>query len=193
MDIWRRCGIGGLVVDRSRDEPNDEHALLVLIAEPMHERAKQVFPKIPELKIRLDWSAGTRGRAFGYFDPSNGMITISPRLLKQPAGRIAGVIRHEIGHLVHETIGRRGLVRHLGSLSSSDEVLADQIAEYIWNSPIFYDAEDVQTIDPQRAHSRMRPAHLPNPHIETQLEYIERCMDAHGRSNLSDGANPAFA
>lgn len=139
---------------------------LQMIVRPMYEKAAAVFPSLPDLRVRLDWEAGRTGRAFGYFDPETNTIGISPRLLEQPAGRIAGVVRHEIGHLVHDSVGRMGLMRHLGQLASSDEVLADQLAEYIWGSPLFYDAEDVQTVDPMKAYSRVRPTYLPNPQMD---------------------------
>lgn len=178
MDLRGRGRARRLVVDRFPVPTKAQDRVLQAIAQPMHDRASEIFPRIPPLDIRLDWTAGREGRAFGFFDPATKEIAVSPRILKQPAGRIAGVIRHEIGHLVHDTVGRFGLLNHLGSLSDSDEVLADQVAEYIWGSPMFYDAEDVQTIDPEQARSRMRPAYLPNPQIETELERLNRFIES---------------
>jgi GNAT superfamily N-acetyltransferase len=143
--------------------------------------AVSAFPGLPDVSFIEDWEAGTHGRHFAFFDPSTTKIAVSPRLALQPRHRQDGVLRHELGHLVHETAGRKGLIEKMGNLSKSDEVLADQIATFIWKEPIYYDAEEVQTTDPNQAAfwPSGRPSHLPNPSLgpvtfeegESPLEY----------------------
>ena len=140
--------------------------VIASIVRPMFESSVRIFPNLPNIRIVLRWDAGTHGREFAYFDPTEKVIAVSPRLLREPMGRIIGVLRHELGHVIHESVGRHGLLQHLGTLAFSDEVLADQVAEFVWGSPIFYDSEDVQTVDPMMMHSRVRPSYLPNPQID---------------------------
>ena len=121
-------------------------------------RATEVFPDLPDLEVVFDEEAGTTGRAFGYFDTEDEKIGLAPRLIKERAHRQKGVFRHEIGHLVHHVYGREALADQIEKpLSKSDEVLADQIAEFIYGSPIFYDDELVQST---RHGVPKRPAHL---------------------------------
>lgn len=120
--------------------------------------ATEVFPELPDVEIVFDEEAGTEGRQFAYFEPATETIGLAPRIVKEPAHRQRGVFRHELGHLVHHVYGRENLSEHISDeLSESDEVLADQIAGFIYGEPILYDDETVQSI----SHGEpKRPIHL---------------------------------
>lgn len=76
-------------------------------------------------------------------------ICVAPKMLNATLDRVRGVLMHEIGHAVdflytpdHE--------------NHREERRADQIAEAIWNIPIRYDADTVQStccgVHPRPAH-----------------------------------------
>ena len=125
---------------------------------PDWEIATEIFPDLPDVQVIFTDEAGTEGRQFAYFDPNTKEIGLSPRIVKEPAHRQRGVFRHEVGHLIHDCYGRETVKEKIGvSLSKSDEILADQIAAYVYGEPILYDDDEVQSIsrgDPER------PAHL---------------------------------
>lgn len=86
--------------------------------------------------------AFTRRRDDGQFE-----FGISPKLLQASPERVAGILAHEVGHLL---LWRSGNEHH-------SEREADAAAERALNVRISYDSEDVQTIATGR---RPRPAYL---------------------------------
>ena len=76
-------------------------------------------------------------------DTSPPRVTVAPKLEAQPAERIEGILRHELGHAL-DFAG--GLSR--GIEDAAPERLADAIARRVFGSVIRYDPEDVQTTGP---------------------------------------------
>ena len=116
-----------------------------------------------------DWSAHLRlGRAqdfpmdrdFAYCSagPATGRIEIvlAPRIVAEAAtargrDRISGLLRHEFAH---------GLLL-LAGLDHSERD-ADRVAADVFGLPVWYDADDVQTVNPKAPGARRpRPAYLP--------------------------------
>tara|TARA_R100000005_G_C4933611_1_gene161390 strand:+ start:287 stop:712 length:426 start_codon:yes stop_codon:yes gene_type:complete len=125
---------------------------------PDWETATEAFPELPDIEIVFDEAAGTEGRQFAYFDSETESIGFSPRVIREPAHRQRGLFRHELGHYVHHFYGRDHLQGQIPEkLAESDEVLADQIAGFIYGEPILYDDETVQSI---RHGEPKRPDHL---------------------------------
>lgn len=125
---------------------------------PDWEKATEVFPELPDLSVEFNPEAGTEGRQFAFYEVGTNTISFSPRIVREPTHRQRGIFRHELGHLVHDNFGRTELSETMGAeLPESDEVLADQIALFIFGSPILYDGETVQSISTGEA---KRPDHL---------------------------------
>jgi hypothetical protein len=126
--------------------------------EPDWEKATEVFPELPDLAIEFDVAAGTGGRQFAFYELGSWTITFSPRIVKEPAHRQKGIFRHELGHLIHDYAGRELLASRMEKeLPESDEVLADEIAGFVFDAPILYDDETVQSVSQGKA---QRPEHL---------------------------------
>lgn len=112
------------------------------------EEAAELFPRLRRLRLRFRWDAGRRGRRFAYCDsPDPLLVTLSPRLEDEPAHRIEGVVRHELGHAIDGLYARATLLQRLGELASTPERRADDIAHAVWGDPILYDGEDVQSVE----------------------------------------------
>lgn len=75
-------------------------------------------------------------------------IYISPKILGCDVDRVRGLLYHELGHV---------LLMQQGDYDHSEEY-ADYVAELCFQTPIFYDDEDVQTVGEG---ARPRPEHLP--------------------------------
>ena len=76
-------------------------------------------------------------------------IVVAPKLVTvDDLPRVEGVLRHEFGHAA---------LWHLGEMGHSEQD-ADRMGETLFDAPIYYDEEDVQTLLPG---SRPRPNHLP--------------------------------
>lgn len=106
--------------------------------------------RVPGLDVRLEWGRFQGVRAFG--SSTGPVIRVSRRLGRQPAGRIRGVLAHELGHSV---------LLHLGRLEHTERD-ADALAERLLGVGIGYDDDGVQTTDPRSWSTRHRPAWLPN-------------------------------
>lgn len=79
-------------------------------------------------------------------------ITVTPGFHLEPEARQQGVLCHELAHVALLAAGR---IEH-------SEREADAMAETLfWPHRIYYDADDVQTVDLSRMASRYRPDHLP--------------------------------
>jgi DNA (cytosine-5)-methyltransferase 1 len=74
-------------------------------------------------------------------------LGVAPKLLRASAERVAGIVAHEIGHML---LMRAGQDHHT-------EREADEAAETALNVRISYDGDDVQTV---ARGTRPRPAHL---------------------------------
>ena len=89
------------------------------------------------------WEPGHHG--------GSGTITVAPKLLRAPRHRQEGILRHELAH---------------AALMSADldhtEHECDAVAEALFGSPIYYDADDIQTVSKRAAVHRRRPAYLPD-------------------------------
>lgn len=120
----------------------------VELVRPDWERAVEKTGIPPEIPVDFDSQAGVSGRNFAFFEWSPEIrFAFSPRIVNEPIHRQLGIFRHEVGHAVHYYLGREQLRQLIGEeLESSDERLADQIAEWLYGEPIRYDAETVQSI-----------------------------------------------
>lgn len=79
------------------------------------------------------------------------------KFIFQPLHRIDAIIRHEIGHIVDMILSERQLHQFAASRITARsfykrlppaehaELRADALAEFIWGTPIHYDAADVQS------------------------------------------------
>ena len=92
-------------------------------------------------------------RDFAYtFFPDSGQpyeLVVSPRLKNQSPSRVIAIIRHEVAHAVLHESGEE----------NHTERETDRMAEEIWGQKIYYDDEDVQTLE---VGTRPRPDHLPD-------------------------------
>lgn len=84
--------------------------------------------------------------------PSEFYLKFSAKADAAPAHRLDALVRHELGHVLDystptETLNRWAASR-IVSLPSTRERRADALCLAVWGSPIFYDAEDVQTLLP---------------------------------------------
>ena len=90
-------------------------------------------------------------------------VVVSPGLLVQDTNRMFGVLMHEMGHCIDFFLGEKMANRFAASLGvellSTPERRADQIAGAVWGLVIFYDDEDVQSLDDQ-ANTTPRPVRL---------------------------------
>ena len=86
-------------------------------------------------------------RDFAWYDSEEDTVNASMRLLRQPWGRIAGVLAHELGHAADDQLGRAGSERR-----------ADELAAAALGQPILYDKGAVQNLDEGAA---VRPRRLP--------------------------------
>lgn len=76
-------------------------------------------------------------------------LRFASKTLTAPFQRVDGLIRHELGHvtdmLIEKKILDKWAIGRRVKLPKTPERRADAIAEAIWGSPIFYDADLVQT------------------------------------------------
>jgi hypothetical protein len=88
-------------------------------------------------------------------------IVIAPKLAKGDGARLQAVLRHELAHALEFHLGEKelhNLARADGfHLPAGAERRADRVAEIIWEDPIYYDQDLVQTLS---GGSRPRPSHL---------------------------------
>lgn len=74
-------------------------------------------------------------------------VRFAEKILTDGDLRADGVLRHELGHVVDMLVPPARLTKLLGSLPprKQAELRADAIAEAIWDHPMSYDKDDVQT------------------------------------------------
>jgi hypothetical protein len=75
-------------------------------------------------------------------------LRIAEKFLQADLDRQDAILRHEIGHIIDFSVPPHVLQLWCPDLAETPERKADQIAGWIWGSPIFYDAKDVQTLRP---------------------------------------------
>lgn len=110
--------------------------------------------------VEVDEAAGERdgkacARAFAFCeDHGEGgafRIAIAGKLNDADDSRVEGILRHELAHAV---------LLHGGDTEHAERD-ADEVAEALFGSPIFYDEDDVQTTDPSAPGARRpRPEYL---------------------------------
>jgi hypothetical protein len=99
--------------------------------------ASQMFPELEEVDLLLDPSVGDSPRSFAACqidNRGNVSILVAGKLELAPAHRVEGIIRHEFGHAVDFLYDLDELFH------PSAERRADEVAELIWGSPIYYEA-----------------------------------------------------
>ena len=100
---------------------------------------------------RKDFPAA-RDMAYTDQDGDLYVITVRPGFDREPEARQLAVLQHELGHV---TLMHKGFQHHT-------EREADGVAELLFHPHrIYYDADDVQTVDPDQGVNRPRPVHLP--------------------------------
>lgn len=119
-------------------------------------RAQRLAPSLRSSVKTGDMAAFKGGRAFGFCEvkPVRGVyrITVAPDLEHHAAGRIEGILAHELGH---------ALLMHGGNLHHSERD-ADEAAEAILGRALYYDGNDVQTTAARAPGARRpRPSYLP--------------------------------
>jgi hypothetical protein len=82
--------------------------------------------------------AVTRTDTVAFFE-----VCFSARLCDQPLPRIEAIVRHELGHVIDYALP--GI--QLPGLPLTRERRADALAEHVWRTHIYYDEEDVQTLE----------------------------------------------
>jgi hypothetical protein len=90
-------------------------------------------------------------------------VLLATKLARAPSHRQDGIIRHELGHVIDLTVNPRHLDHWCKARGvrlpprRHGEVRADSIAEAVWQAPIFYDEDTVQST---LRGTRPRPKHL---------------------------------
>ena len=82
--------------------------------------------------------------------PMHYRIVFAPKISKASQGRMEGLLMHELAHAMGNALG----------VQEHGEKNADKLAEHVFQKPIYYDDEDVQTTSKKAARKRIRPSHL---------------------------------
>ena len=92
-----------------------------------------------------------RDYAYSAWDGEQALIVFAPKVLKANKSRQDALIRHELGHALLQSAG----------LDHSERE-CDAVAERVFGDKIYYDSDDVQTLNPKaRGARRPRPSYLP--------------------------------
>lgn len=97
------------------------------------------FPRVAGVPLRLHQRHYMRRitpRDFAWYDTDDDTVHATMRLLRQPVGRVAGVLAHELGHAADAQLERAGAERR-----------ADRLAAMALGQPILYDKGLVQNLD----------------------------------------------
>ncbi len=102
----------------------------------------RVYPRLARAELRVVGRACTLPgkcafRDLAYAEPEGDTVVVLARLADLPAANIAGLLRHELGHLA-DTVPYR--------LNAGREQAADDIAEAVTGERIYYDKRAVQTL-----------------------------------------------
>ena len=193
--------VGGIVLDHLAEDPHYYRKLRRARLNPaaFSEKAPSnrvqacfdallasVQEQYPSLRctIEVDESAGERGgractRAYAFCeDLEDGAFRIAvAHKMNEPSitddSRIEGLLRHELAHAV---------LLHTGDLEHTERD-ADDVAEALFSSPLYYDEEDVQTTDPSAPGARRpRPFYLDDEHGRT-LDSPDPTLYDHAQRN----------
>lgn len=92
-----------------------------------------------------------RNYAYSAWDGEVAAIVFSPKIHFASKDTQDALIRHELSHALMQTLG----IDHT-------ERECDELAERVFGDKIYYDKDDVQTLDPDAPGARRpRPAYLP--------------------------------
>ena len=91
-----------------------------------------------------------RDYAYCQHDGDKAVITVAPKMLNAARHRQDALLRHELAHAY--------LMAH--DLDHTERE-CDAVAERLFGEPIYYDADDVQTVRKASAKRRYRPLRLP--------------------------------
>lgn len=80
--------------------------------------------------------------------PEHYRIVFSPKILKDGMNRFKGLLYHEFGHAMANTLG----------FEDHSERDADDLAAEVFGSPIYYDDLDIQTV--RKTSKSIRPPYL---------------------------------
>lgn len=86
-------------------------------------------------------------RDLAWYEPDTRTINIIAKVLTFKPVQVAALIRHEFGHAIDRQIDR-----------PNSEQRADDLARWVTGEPIYYDGDDIQTLDEE---AYPRPGHLP--------------------------------
>lgn len=112
------------------------------------DQAATIFPRLSCVILEKSKAAGKGGaRQFAYFDYRDFVLGVAPKLNKQSDDRIIALIRHELGHAVEALYAYSTVERRIGVPILTPERYADAVAEAIWGDTIWYDADDIQTLE----------------------------------------------
>jgi len=160
--------VGGIVMDHLAEDAHYYRKLQRARLNPAHkrpsERVRAAFDALlsliqeqyPSLSCTLDVDAkaGQRdgqacARAYAFcedLDDGSFRIAVAAKMNDADDSRVEGLLRHELAHAV---------LLHGGDMEHTERD-ADEVAEELFGSPLFYDDEDVQTTD-QSAPGARRP------------------------------------
>lgn len=168
--------VGGIVLDHLAEDPHYYRKLQRARLNPAHKRPSErvqacfdallssVQEQYPSLSctLRVDSKAGQRdgqacARAYAFcedLDDGSFRIAVAAKMNDADDSRVEGLLRHELAHAV---------LLHGGDMEHTERD-ADEVAEELFGSPLFYDDEDVQTTDQSAPGARHpRPAYLDGP------------------------------
>lgn len=124
-----------------------------LVNKDLNHLNAQIEPKKLVLNLREgldDEFPNHRDYAYTYIN-EDGEYTIvfSRKMYRADLARVRAIMRHEMGHAMFFMMGN----------ADHSECETDQIAEQIWGDKIYYDDEDIQTLNIGK---HPRPNYLPN-------------------------------
>ncbi len=154
---------------RARLNPSDDTAPSNRVQACFDALLSLVQEQYPSLSctIEVDESAGERGgeacaRAYAFcedLDDGSFRIAVAHKMNDAEDSRVEGLLRHELAHAV---------LLHGGDLEHTERD-ADEVAEALFGSPLYYDEDDVQTTDPSAPGARRpRPAYLDDENGRTR-------------------------
>lgn len=122
--------------------------------ELFNKRKREMQVKRPDLKLSVAIGKASefpkkRNYAYCSWDGEKAAIVFAPKIRNATRSRQDALIRHELAHALL-----------LSADLPHDERECDAVAEEFWGDPIYYDADDIQTL---AGGTRPRPRHLPNP------------------------------
>lgn len=174
--------VGGIVLDHLAEDPHYYRKLQrarlnpskrdARAARALSDRVQACFDALlssvqeqyPSLSctLRVDSKAGQRdgqacARAYAFcedLDDGSFRIAVAAKMNDADDSRVEGLLRHELAHAV---------LLHGGDMEHTERD-ADEVAEELFGSPLFYDDEDVQTTDQSAPGARHpRPEYLDGP------------------------------